>query len=114
MPLEYDPESGRLKGKVRSPLTGDWLRIDNDLSRFTEEDLKALQIEVFVMCGGGFLGDFAMRQPADFYIDQRVGKLPYPKKQIYQAVEVLKAIAIKLGKNPHNLETPRIVGAWIF
>lgn len=114
MTLHYDYESGHIKGKVRNPTTGTVLDIDNDLKYFTEEDLKSLQIEVYVMCGDGMLGDFAARQPADFYIDTRVGKLPFARKDIYQAVEVLKAIAIKLGLNPHDLPRPHIVGAWVF
>jgi len=61
------------------------------------------QIIVYVMCGGGFIGRLAAEQPADFYIDGRVIKLPYPKKQIYQAVKVLSAIAEVKGLDTHNL-----------
>lgn len=115
MALRYDPESGRIKGKIKHPYNpSDTLTIDNDLAYVMGEDLTSLQIEVWVMCGGGMLGDFAATQPADFYIDDRVGKLPYPRRDIYQAVEVLKALAIKLGKDPHNLPKPHIYGAWVW
>lgn len=53
-------------------------------------ELQQLQVAVNVMCGGGFLGSFAAEQPGEgFYIDSRVGRLPYKVKEIYQAVAVL-------------------------
>ncbi len=73
---------------------------------FTEDNLAPLQVAVFVMCGGGMVGRMAAEQPADFYIDSRVGALAYGKKDIYQAVEVLKVGAVKAGLNPHHL--PRL------
>lgn len=114
MALRYDKESGHIKGTIKSPMSGDKLTIDNDLTGFTEADLTSLQISAYVMVGGGMLGSFAMRQPGDFYIDDRVGRLPYAKRDIYQVVEVLKGLAIKLGKDPHNLPEPRVCGAWVF
>lgn len=65
-----------------------------------------LQVQVFVMCGMGWIGKTAAEQPADFYIDSRVGRLPYGKGEIYQAVEVLKIIAEENGLDPHNM--PRL------
>ena len=67
------------------------------------DELAALQVAVYVMCGGGLLGRFAAEQPADFYIDDRCGKLPYPKRAIYQTVCVLEALAKAAGKDPRNL-----------
>ena len=113
MALKYNPKSGHLKGTIRIGNERS-VEIDNDLTDFTEEDLKSLQIEVWVMCGGGLLGEFGATRPTDFYIDDRVGRLPYPKRDIYQTVEVLKAGAFKLGKDPHNLPRPHICGAWVF
>jgi hypothetical protein len=112
--LEYDRAKGVIRGTIKSPLSGNVINVEDDLRWATEEDLKSLQIEVYVMCGGGLLGDFAMTQPADFYIGARIGKLPYRKRDIIQAVEVLKGMAIKLGKNPHDLPRPNIVSAWVF
>lgn len=63
------------------------------------ERLKAQQIAVYVMIGGGFLGRFAAEQPADFYIDSRVGRLHYGQRVIYQAVEILKILAEECGFN---------------
>lgn len=65
---------------------------------------RQLQLTVYVMCGGGLLGRLAAEQPSDFYIDDRAGKTNYPKKEIYQAVEVLKVYAEVLGLNPSNLD----------
>jgi len=72
-------------------------------SGFKAESIPNMQIVVYVMCGGGFLGRLAAEQPANFYIDDRVGRLPYGKKEIYQAVETLKTIAEVNGLNAHNL-----------
>lgn len=60
-------------------------------------EFSALQVAVYVMVGGGFLGAFAAEQPKDFYIDSRVGKRPYKVRDCYQAVAVL-AIYAKLLK----------------
>jgi hypothetical protein len=70
--------------------------------------IPAMQVAVFVMCGGGYLGNFAAEQPGKFYIDDRVGKLPYSRKEIYQAVETLISIAIANGLDPNKMpEKPR-------
>lgn len=67
------------------------------------ETIPPMQVTVYVMCGGGFLGRFAAEQPMDFYIDDRVGCLPYSREEIYQAVETLKTIAAANGIDPHRL-----------
>ena len=67
--------------------------------------IPSMQVAVYVMCGGGFLGRFAAEQPMDFYIDDRVGCLPYSREEIYQAVETLKTIVIANGMDPHRLLT---------
>lgn len=73
------------------------------------------QVVVYVMCGGDMLGNFAAEQPADFYIDDRVGKLPYSRKDITQAVNVLVAIAEAHGLDPHHLPPrPRFHSSGIF
>lgn len=77
--------------------------------------LSAMQVAVYVMCGGGFLGRFAAEQPADFYIDDRCGRLPYTKTEITQAVEILKVAAEKLGVDPHHMpEMPRFHNMGVF
>jgi len=74
-----------------------------------------LQVAVYVMCGGGLLGHFAAEQPADFYIDDRVGRLPYPRKEIYQAVSVLKTLAEAHCLDPHKMpELPSFHACGIF
>ena len=64
---------------------------------------KQLQTAVYVMCGGGFLGSSAARQPHGFYIDSRVGRLPYSKTKIMQAVVVLQLYIKVLRLNPNEL-----------
>jgi hypothetical protein len=61
------------------------------------------QIAVYVMCGGGFLGRFAAEHPADFYIDERVDRLPFSRQEIQRATAILTTIAKAHGLNPHDL-----------
>ena len=67
------------------------------------DSVPLMQVSVFVMCGGGFLGRLAAEQPADFYIDSRCGKLPYGRREIMQAVKVLTTAAQAFGLDPHNM-----------
>jgi len=62
-----------------------------------------MQIAVYVMCGGGFLGRMAAEQPADFYIDSRCGRLPYGRREIMQAVQVLVIAAVAHDFDPHHM-----------
>ncbi len=79
------------------------------------ESIPPMQTAVYVMCGGGFLGRFAAEQPMDFYIDDRVGCLPYSREEIYQAVETLKTIAVANGMDLHRLPAvPRFHNMGIF
>ena len=88
--------------------------LDNAEERLTEllnetsrelvlDRCRQLQLTVYVMCGGGFLGRFAAEQPKDFYIDDRASTV-YPAKAIYQAVKVLEIYAKILGLNPSSLD----------
>jgi hypothetical protein len=77
--------------------------VDLNECNVTMDDLRRVQLAVYVMCGGGILGLFAAQQPKYFYIDQRVGKLPYRRRDIYNAVELLKAMADVLGLDPNDL-----------
>ena len=72
-------------------------------SGWKAETIPAMQIAIYVMCGGGFLGRFAAEQPADFYIDARVGRLPYTRREIEQAAKVLTVAAQAHGLDPHHL-----------
>ena len=72
-------------------------------SGWGSETIPAMQVAVYVMCGGGLLGHFAAERPVDFYIHDRVGNLPYTREEIYQAVETLKTIAAANGLNLHRL-----------
>ncbi len=77
--------------------------------------IAAHQVAVYVMCGGGFLGSAAAHRPADFYIDDRCGKLPYPRREIEQAVKCLAVIAEAAGMNSHKLpEMARFHNCGIF
>lgn len=84
-------------------------------SAWKGETIPAMQVAVYVMCGGGFLGGMAAEQPIDFYIDNRVGKLPYPRREILQAVKTLVTIAKLNGLDPHHLpECPEFHNMGIF
>jgi hypothetical protein len=78
------------------------------------EQVSKMQTAVFVMCGGGMLGGSAARQPADFYIDSRCGRLPYGKRQIMRAVEILAQTATLCGMDPHDLEFDRFHNLGMF
>ena len=79
------------------------------------ETIGAHQVALYVMCGGGLLGRFAAEQPADFYIDDRVGRLPYSRDEIYQAAATLVSIAEADELNPHDLpQMPKFHNFGIF
>lgn len=66
-------------------------------------ELAQLQLAVYVMCDGGLLGRFAAQQPGDFYIDSRVGRLPYSQTKIMQVIAVMNIYCEVLGLNPRNV-----------
>jgi hypothetical protein len=70
-----------------------------DREKFLSQ-VEAFQVAVYTMIGGGGLGSLAVRNPANFYIDGRIGRLPYPRREILQAIEVLKIMAEVAGLNP--------------
>ena len=52
--------------------------------------MATLEGVIHTMIGGGYLASYAMSRPKDFeYIDSRMGRLPYPKAAICQAVSIL-------------------------
>lgn len=118
--IKYNYTTKRIEGKVKSYDRERWVAIDFDFKniheslRPTKETLKLQQVMLYTMCGGGMLGRSAMCQPADFYIDLRVGRLPFPHKDIFMAVEMIKAICDYLGENPHKLPEPQFFGSWVF
>src|SRR4051812_36677893 len=77
-------------------------RLEADRKQYMEE-IKQLRTALFIMCGGGLLGRFAACQPQQFYIDLRVGKLPYSRRKIEQAVKVLIAYLQVAGIDPKTL-----------
>lgn len=89
---------------------------DLDLTYWKDKaSIGAVQLAVYVMAGGGMLGRFAAEQPADFYIDDRVSKRPYPKRAIYRAVAVLTRMAQVAGLDPHQMPAmPRLHNLTIF
>lgn len=79
------------------------------------ESIRAHQVVVYVMCGGGLLGRSAAQQPIDFYIDDRCGRLPYSRREIVQAVATLATLAEAAGLDPRNLpRTPAFHNCGIF
>lgn len=78
------------------------------------ETIPLMQVAVFVMCGGGFLGRMAAEQPADFYIDDRA-RGAYKSAEIIQAVQVLVIAAGAHGLNPHDMPPmPRFHNMGVF
>lgn len=92
-----------------------------DLARVRENaehhknNIPALQVAVNVMCGGGMLGRMAAEQPGQFYIDARCGKLPYPRRDIEQAVAVLSELARANSLDPNHMpKMPDFHGCGVF
>ena len=84
-------------------------------AEYHKDKLGNLQIAVYVAVGGGLLGRLTAEQPADFYIDTRAGRPPYPKRAIYQAVKVLAGLAKANGLDPHHMPPmPSFHGAGLF
>ncbi len=79
------------------------------------ESIAAHQVAVFVMCGAGMLGRLAAEYPADFYVDDRVARLPYTKREIKQAVDTLVTLARAAGMDPRQMPPmPRFHNCGIF
>ena len=114
--IKYNYETKKIEGKVKSLDRERWIDIDFSLENKqpTDKTLEFLQVMIYVMVGGGMLGRLAMCQPADFYIDLRVGRLPYSQKDISNVVEMIKAVADYLTKDPHKLPEPDFYGCWVF
>jgi hypothetical protein len=62
--------------------------------------MEHLQTALYVMCGGGWLGEVCAKQSEAFYSDSRNGKLPYPSKEVAQALSVFKIYLRVLGVVP--------------
>jgi hypothetical protein len=65
--------------------------------------LGTLQVVAYVAVGGGMLGKLFAEHPANAYIDGRVGKLPYSRKDIENIRQCLCTMAEVLGFDPRNL-----------
>lgn len=66
-------------------------------------ELVERQIRIYCMIGGGFLGRAGAEQPQGFYIDDRCGRLPYSRKEIYKAVGELNTFASAQGLDTNRL-----------
>ena len=67
------------------------------------ERLRAQQVAVYVMCGGGMIGRQHAERPLSAYIDARVAKRPYSRKAIDNATRVLAVMAEVAGINADSL-----------
>ena len=76
---------------------------EHNEASFDADSIPHMQVAVFVMCGGGLLGHIAAEQPADFYVDDRCGRLPFTRREITQAVQVLAIAAGVFGLDAHHL-----------
>lgn len=75
-------------------------RMKDKASKF---DIGAMQVAMFVMCGGGRVGQLFAETPKSAAIDPRRGKLPFKVKEIYQFRDVLVQMAVEYGLDPNNL-----------
>ena len=64
---------------------------------------QLMQVALYVMCGGGFLGRSFAEQPETAYVDRRTGKLPYSAKKIDTARAALVEEAKREGLDPKSL-----------
>jgi hypothetical protein len=76
----------------------------------TMDDLKTMQIMVYVAVGGGMLGRLYAERPKHAYIDSRVGRLPYPRRKIEKMRLELIEMAEELNLDPANLPATRLSG----
>jgi len=76
-------------------------------SPVTDDDKKLMveQIILHTMIGAnaGLIARSAMTNPAEFYIDDRAGRLRYPRKEIYKQAAKLAKLAVEYGQNPRDL-----------
>lgn len=89
-----------------------WARQESADERL--DTIKALQAAAYTMCGGGFVGQLAVLHPRAFYVDARVGKLPYPVKQISKVVETLCVYATVHGLDTDNLPVVSLPGCFVW
>ena len=82
---------------------------------FKDSDIGALQVAIYVACGGGFIGKMNAEQPGQAYIDGRAAKRPYSLRQIENMRRVLVAMAEQRGLDPDNLpEMPNFHNCGVF
>lgn len=85
-------------------MTTPWTELKENMLPYIDNwDISHLQIVIYVATGGGMIGRLFAEQPADAYIDIRVGKRPYPFRQIEKIRKTLIALAELKGYDPHNL-----------
>lgn len=77
------------------------------------EEMKHVQTTLYIMCGGGWLGDTAAHHPDVFHIDGRSGALPYSKADIFQVLAVFKVYLRVLGyEKPPRRVMPHSCGVF--
>ena len=90
-------------------------KMNLEVARGWADTIPAMQVAIYVMVGGGMLGHMAAERPTDFYIDSRVGRLPYHRKQIVIAVARLIEVAKAAGLDAKDLPPmPRFHNLGVF
>ncbi len=69
------------------------------------QQLPFMQVALYVMCGGGFVGRSFAEQPKSAYLDDRISKRPFKPNAIEAARLELVHVAEIAGLNPENLPT---------
>lgn len=65
--------------------------------------IPSIQAEIYVMCRMGIKGSDGAKQPSEFYIDTRCGRLPYSKTDIKSIARILARL-IKIAELEEPLE----------
>ena len=111
--IKYNPETDRLEGSTDGDeprqVSVDWHH------RITLEEFRTLQVAMYVMVGGGLLGQMYAESPADAYLDPRAGRRPYREDEIETVRQILLACCHALGLDPqHAPRMPELKGCWVF
>lgn len=77
--------------------------LEKSMQYWVKDDIRYLQVAIFVAAGGGFIGRMFAEKPAVAYIDTRVGRLPYSRTEIENMRMTLVAMAEAKGLDPRHL-----------
>lgn len=77
--------------------------VDNIAPDRAAQLVPPAQVAIYVLTGGGLVGRSYAHNPKTAYMDIRLGKRPYSRKQIEAARQTLVALAEKARMDPDSL-----------